>query len=431
MMFMERFARGKKWIVLAAVISCVAAFPSRAMAQCEDPASATSSLTQMVQDNIRHINNFINQEYNFIDEDLSTTAVDEVASRFDEFEDTVYPFMNDWWENRFEPAMKEQTKQLSMAQVDQSRQLGAILDSTATLESKRNSEKMELEAHRRYEPSPQSCQVDTVGPSQTKTSRLARKLARGFQQDELPRGLNATGSPSANGRGSERKAQWDDFVARYCDFDHGDQGCTANGTMPGKHADLPGLLWGEKQTIDMTNADTRKLVTDVQSYLINPASLDPLSPVVINTPAGKENFLMRRSRQARLNTVYTAIGQMIGERVGNPTPAGGGATNTNVNTQDMFTATGVAPANASPTPSYREMQDAMTRARYYNPDYIVKMMQSPEQVVREQGSINAMRLQQLNDLYKRQEEMVAMEAASYASRLDKRVPSSFPTAGRN
>jgi hypothetical protein len=50
------------------------------------------------------------------------------------------------------------------------------------------------------------------------------------------------------------------------------------------------------------------------------------------------------------------------------------------------------------------------------------MVNAPEEVVREQGAINALKMQQMNDLYKRLEEMVFMEAATFAEELDGAIP---------
>jgi len=52
----------------------------------------------------------------------------------------------------------------------------------------------------------------------------------------------------------------------------------------------------------------------------------------------------------------------------------------------------------------------------------VRIVSNPEQVVREKGAVTALLMQQMNDLYKRMEEMVFMEASVYAGELDARVP---------
>lgn len=391
---------------------------SSAQAQCEDPMTATQEMFGLVQDDIDHLNNFINQEWNFTDEKLSNTAAEEVTTRFDQFEDNLFTWLNDWYENRYLPAAKDMTKELAAMQIDQSRTLGSMMDASSMNEMTDEMREKEIEATRRYRPAAQTCQVDTAARAQTKSYRMARAVNRGFAKDQENHGLNVAGTPAGISRAADSKALWDQYVADFCDPARGDQGCGAApgtpGTMPGQHVDLPGMLWGEKQTIDMVNPDTQRLVSAVQRFLINPLSTDLVPAGAVTTSEGQRSLLMRRARQARLNTVNNAIGQMIAERVG-----GSGATTT----QAMMTAGGKTNATASANPSYREIQESMTRARYYNPDYVVRIVDEPEVVLREQGAVNAIRLQQLNDLYHRQEEMLFMEAASYANRLDKRVPS--------
>ncbi len=56
------------------------------------------------------------------------------------------------------------------------------------------------------------------------------------------------------------------------------------------------------------------------------------------------------------------------------------------------------------------------------------MVNEPEAVVKEQGSINAIKMQQMNDIYKRWEELLFMSAAQYASSLDQGIVSDSDTA---
>lgn len=401
------------------MLATVSFAPSTAQAQCEDPMTATQEMFGLVQDDIDHLNNFINQEWNFTDEKLSNTAAEEVTTRFEQFEDNLFTWLNDWFENRYLPAAKDMTKELAAMQIDQSRTLGSMMDASSMNEMTDEMREKEIEATRRYRPAAQTCQLDTAARSQTNAYRMSRAVNRGFAKDQQNHGLNVAGTPAGTSRAADTKALWDQYVADFCDPARGDQGCGVApgtpGTMPGKHADLAGLLWGEKQTIDMVNPDTQRLVSAVQRFLINPLSTDLVPAGAVSSGEGQRSILMRRARQARLNTVNNAVGQMIAERVG-----GSGSTTT----QAMMTAGGKTAATASANPSYREIQESMTRARYYNPDYIVRIVDEPEVVLREQGAVNAIRLQQLNDLYHRQEEMVFMEAASYANRLDKRQPAS-------
>lgn len=377
--------------------------------------SATSEMNTLISDDIDNLNKYINELWNFIDEDLSNTAVTEVNNRIEEFETNVFAYLDHWWENQYLPAMKDSAKQLASAQIDQSRQLGTLMDAQAAQQTKIEKDKQALEAQKMYQPSTTTCQVDSVGPGQTKAFRMSRAVTKSLGQSSGKRLMNSSGTPAANGKNAEMAALFDEYKTMFCDPARGDQGCSAAGSMPGANTNVSLLLWGDKQTIDMSNPDNQKLVNASLRTLIAPVADDAVKKDVVRTPAGVEAVMERRAKAGRINAVYNAMGQMMAERVG-----GSG-----VNSQPIRTAAGSAAANASTNASYRELSEAMTRARYQNPQYIVRLIQSPEQIVREQGAVNAIKLQQLNDLYKRQEEMLFMEAAVYAAKLDERAP---PTA---
>ena len=127
---------------------------------------------------------------------------------------------------------------------------------------------------------------------------------------------------------------------------------------------------------------------------------------------GQEAILDRRANRARMNTLYNVVGQLFGERAG-----GSG-----VNTQDIRVAAGLPPGDAATDASYRELMQAMTMDRHRDPQWVVRMVNEPEVVVKEQGSINGVKMQQMNDIYKRWEELLFMQAASYANKLDADMP---------
>lgn len=383
-----------------------------AYAQCETPGPASAAMSNLVSTDIDNINDYINQEWNFLQEDLANTASFEVAQRMDEFNENILAWLNAWWTSHYLPAMQTMTKQLSSMQVEQTLNLGNLMDSQIQAETKLDMEAREAEAHRRFRPGPATCQLDEVGTNSVKAFRMSRALARGFANKDLPRRSNCLCSVSANGKGAESKALWDEYVAKFCDPAKGDQGCTVPGIMAGKSTDVPGLLFGDTQTIDMSTPDNRLLSRAALGTLISPFSSDPVPAGAMLAPAGQEELLKRRSRLARENTVFNAVGQLLAERVG-----GSGSS-----TQDIRSAAGVNIGQTSANASYKEIADAMGRARFHNPDYIVRLVNEPEQVVREMGAVKAIQLQQMNDLYKRHEELLFMEAGNYAAKLDERVP---------
>ncbi len=388
-----------------------------AMAQCENSFTATSTFNQMAQDIADDLNDFIEQEENFIEDKITKTAKDEVITRLEEFDKNIRDGLSVWWREHFEPALKEMTTQLHASQVDQSRVMGSMIDAQTQNEFMQSMQQEEAEARRRYEPNELTCQIDSVGQGQTKAARMARASARAMARQTEPRRMAARGTAAALGPGADQKERWEEYTTRFCDPDKGGQGCGGTaGDLAGRHVDLPRLLWADKLTLDMTAPDNVVVVEGVLKYMLNPRPPAPIPTEVMESPSGQQAFLKLRSTTARQNTIYNSIALMLGQRMG-----GSG-----VNTQDVRVASGLPPADASTDASYAEIMHAVTKDRFHNPQYIVRLVQNPEQVVREQGAVNAVRLQQLNDFYKRTEEMVFMEAAAYAALLDQKIPKPDP-----
>lgn len=386
--------------------------PSPAWAPCENAVTATSQFNTMIRDMTDYFNDFIDQESNFIDDKISDTATDEVSERLEEFDENIRAGLSEWWRDHFLPALQDMTAQLHAANIDQSVAFGKMMDAQMLNEFSQDIQLQQVESQRRYMPNETTCQVDSVGPGMIRAQRLSRALTRAITVGSQPVRMNAEGSISEGGSGEYMAAAWDEYTNMFCDPDRGSIGCTAPGTMPGAHTDIPSLLWGDRQTIDMNTPENQQVINAALRYLISPIAQDPLSEGTMTTPQGREAMLMRRAQAGRVNTIYMVMSQMIAERIG-----GSG-----VDTSDVRTAAGLPPADAETDVSYREIMHAVTKDRFHNPEYVVRIVSNPEQVVREQGAVTALRMQQMLDLYKRMEEMVFMEASVYSSELDNRLP---------
>ncbi|MCE9507185.1 MAG: hypothetical protein K8R48_02565 [Alphaproteobacteria bacterium] len=416
----DRRRRHRGAAALAVVLALGFLLPAQAFAQCEQFATANLALTALAAKDTSNLTDYVSQEKSFIEKTLSKTSSFEMEARLEEFDGNINAWLADWWKNRLQPSMKDMTKQLSVTQIQQTMTVGMVMDAQLVDETLKKKEELMDEAHRRYAPSELTCQSTSVGVGQTKAYQMSRAINRGFAKDISKQNGNTVGTPAAVGRGAEIKAQWDEFVAKFCDNTKGDQGCTTAGTRAGMHKDMPALLWGDKQTINLKDEpDNAIMVQAALRYLVYPASPDPIPPGAVVSAPGHQAILDRRADQARSNAVLNAVGQMLSERVGVKQDSGMNST-----FRLMRQASGISDENISDDPSYSEIRDAVTKDRFLNPEYVVNMISNPEQVVREQGSINAIRMQLMNDLYRRSEEALFMEAAAYSFDLDKQMPSS-------
>jgi hypothetical protein len=435
-----RFGTARRF---ALTLGFVALLGTTAPAQaCEDPVTSTTQMNLLLLNVYKDLQLYIQQEEAMMDEKLSNEATYEVINRFYQFDYNIRKGMSALWQNKWLPAMMDMTKQLSAVHIDQARVLASFGDAEQVNENISLKYKNMAESARRYKPNELTCQVDTMmrqsgtscasgtGCGPTKAYRMSRAIAGAYATEQLKRRGNYRKSPSEFGTAQEQMVRWQDYVTNWCDPSTGDQGCAGNGstpgTMPGKNIDLAGLLWGDVQTIDMSVKTNRQIVMATQEYLINPLSPDPVDPGAVSTPAGQAELLRRRAMDVRYNTVFNVLSQMLGERF-----SGSG-----IDTSKMRLAAGLPTKEATVPPvaggagggsvggaSYRELQESLLRDRFHDPEYISHMINSPEEVVREQGAINALKSEQMLDLYHRQEEMVFMEAAAYATELDHQMPS--------
>lgn len=416
---------GRKKLIALSLLAALCCAPAAAFAQCESSSAANQALQNMANENKNDLNNYIKEVEKYVDRKLTDNAEYEMTERLSEFDDNIRAWLSDWKDNRLIPTMKVMAKQLSIAQVDQTRQLGAMMDTSLLNDVRKNTQAREEEARHRYMPSEMTCQADTTGPAQVKAHQMSRALNRGYAKDSVKSLGNAKGTPGATGRSAEIKSQWDEYVSVFCDPDNGDQGCgTTPGSRPGTEKDMAGLLWGSVQTIDASSAENRAMLSGALRYLVAPAANNPIPPNAIDSAGGREAMLDRRAALARNSAVYNVVGQMLAERVSVPAET---------SLSDVFrslrTGAGLPNNITSDNPSYSELRQAITKERFSDPAYITRLVNSPEEVMREQGSVNALRLQLMNDLYRRQEEQLFMEAAMYSHDLDRQKPPTAVSAG--
>lgn len=420
---MNRMLKNRKmkypfWVL--AFSAALFVMPSQAKAQCETPFAAYPELMRLVNTDVTYLNQFIQQEINFIDRDVDVSW-QEIQLRLNEFDSNIREGLTAWWEGTdgfnmgMKQALKDMTKQLSAAEIDQSRAWGSLMDGMIQVETQAAKDQREVEAQRRYRVPDQSCTVASVAQGTAKADMMARGGARAFAQGGANRRGNATGTPGAHGLGAQMQDMWTEYLTYFCDadFNAGNGGCATDAPMAGLHLDVPTMLWGGEPTLDVSTADQRLLIEASMRYLIDPFSEPPIPQTVVTTSVGKNEVLSRRTLEARRRALYHALGRLYAERL-----PGSGVTNLTNLRQEA----GVPVAMTSSDPSYREVMEAMTRDRYRDPEYIIDLIEDPETLLREQTNVKSTHLQQWNDIYRRWEELIFVFATDYSFDLDTQAP---------
>ena len=406
--------------------------PAGAFAQCEPASDTPPPLAQLGTTDINNLNLLITQEESFVD-NIMKTAFKDLANYYFQFAQTVEGALSNWAAQDFYTNLKGMTNELHAAQVDQSYRLGQLMDAQLLVEQDSQIKSHDVDAHRRYAPSELACEIDSTGPGMARAFQIARAFNRGLALDDAPRHENATNTTSALGKGAEVNSVWQEYVTKFCDNTMGDQGCTAPGTVAGMHKNIGAFLWGPKQTIDNLNlSDTRLALQASLRYFVDPLASDPIPPQAATSADGHAAILARHAELAYTNAIYNTLGAMLGERIGGSgvdvrllRSANGSLPIQPTDPIDSkYLGGGVLLANTSSDASYREIQEAMTRDRFDSPNYLLRLIGSSSQVAREQTTLNALRLQTMNDIFRRTEEMLFMESAEYGRDLNSQIPHS-------
>lgn len=398
----------------------------RAQGACEMITAVTPAMTQLVQDDVNTINDFIVQETNFITADFDT-AYRELALRMSEFDKNFRLAIANWWlggdgfGDGLLKSLANMTQQRGVGRAAQTMVSLMQQDGAAALGHQTTLQHFEMQSHQQHVATAPSCQADTVGPALTRVAQMAPAAARALTGEEsVRRGGGESGTiSSASGIGDEMRSLWEEYVMYFCAsaFNADTAGCASDAPMAGQHIDLPGQLWGEKRTLDVSQAGILLRVASLRT-LVAPFSPEPLSESAVSTAAGQAQILQRRAIEARRRTVYNALGQLYGERMP------GSAYRL---LADVRTRAGVPLGLVGSDPSYREIMEALARDRQRDPAYVARLIDSPESLLQEQQFQRGVQLAQWNDIYRRWEELLVMFASEYASELDDQKPRSGST----
>lgn len=415
---MERInGKNARLMIAAAVLAGLLSLqPRTVLAQCENPATSAPPINALLSAELGMIPTVEAKLTPFWTTDFATATTD-MAKRIKEFTDEIRDVLADWWNDNMLPSMKLATSELATARPDQSMIRGNFVEAASQVKTQMKFQEKTVEQERRLRLSDHMCPVATAAPALAENERMSRAVATALSMEDSPRRRGQQGSVSANGRGGERQAQWKTYRDTFCDPDenNGNAGCATKGLLAGQDTDVNSLLWGEKQTIDFATGGVgtdNKLVADTAiQNMLSPVTPEPLPPAALATPEGRREMMRRRSLEARQRTAYNAMARILGTRTGGVArPEAAAVRMAALNPSD--------PSVVSSNPSYKELMDAMVRDRYRQPDYLIKLVDEPEAIIREQGNIKSLQLQQMNEIYKRMEELLVLKAAELGQELD-------------
>lgn len=329
---------------------------------------------------------------------LAMSAFDAaVAAKIFEVDKNLDDWFDIFWLYNLRPALQAMTVQINTADSDQSNLIGQFTDSMDANRTNMAIMGVEIDSHRALRPSENVCVGATAVGGMTKVANFRRAYGTAAPRARLARSGGQSGTPASRGPGADQNARWQDYVANYCDsnMNGGVAGCAASAPFAGRDLDVTGEIF-MKDTIDVRNADTRKIVDDLLTNIIEPVTMMPIPREALDSPQGQQAFLAGEAYKARRQVLFDAVYHIVARRV--PGSSMGSYIN------PIREAAGIDPSNFTDSPSHNEIMEVMMAERFRAGTIGVNQIDEPENNARElviQQAFQAMQQSDYIDLLDR------------------------------
>lgn len=381
--------------------------------------------------------------------DLTADALGLVfAQMFEGGEQAVNNWMNNW-NNEMLPDWQNMTAQWNTAIIDKSRTYGSAIDAQNQVETQLAIQAEEFEAREDYATSETTCVVASNTPAMGKGSYIGRALTRGYSSEVTSGGLNTVGTPAENGAVEDTSSRWKMYARHFCDpaSNAGNAGCEPS-PLPSPPAPAPyspepfytGLISGPpavpfrqftdadisienfllRDTIDLDNEEEKLGTYAILRNLVSPKAPDPIPEIALQeNPDAQALLIKRREIQALRDMPQAVISGIIGRRASipgtDPTVANG--------IRDLRLKAGVDINDISTKPSYNEILLAMTKERFYDPEYFLNVSDmKPAEIKQEQLGVDLLIGVVQQDIYELQEQMNGLLAARASVKINRDSP---------
>lgn len=327
-----------------------------------------------------------------------------------------------WWYN-LKPSLQDIDDQVMTSHAEQAKALGEFADAANINRTKNEIASFDIDTHRETRPGDNVCVMGSASGGIARAAAFGKAYNTAADSESLLRSSNATGTAAAFGKGTDQKERWQAYVSNYCDsnLNGGHAGCDKSAPLAGRDLDVAGELLG-KDTIDLTDLNTKKTIDTLTSNIVEPFVQDPVTPGALLTADGQKALLESESYKAKRQTIYDALHYIIarrapGSRMGEFVSA-------------VRTAAGIDQAHISANPSYHEVLQALTLDRFQTGQFGVSQIGEPENNARELVMQQALQLMQLSDQLDLLDRYSLIVAARAGNELQQRQPVSGGLANK-
>jgi hypothetical protein len=346
------------------------------------------------------------------------------------------------WEQSILPYLMQAARDFSAVAMWQIQGIGMLMDAKQQLEFQLAQQELRLQAHKDYQPSVEICTAGSVVKSLAASERRIEVNAFVLSQRSLDRQLGNANQMGVYGHELEKENRIDQFRIRYCD--EKDRNNAMASVCPAmawsaltplqkedinKDIDYFSLIdtrW--TMGIDFTNdviADTiaippihnedeeRVLALNTNLFasdlLPRPPTKSLENTNISNTgelPEMQKHYMDMRSIVAKRSVAENSFNAIVGmksegitalDSSGNPVPM-----HAREYLEDILTSLGLAtPLDLmAENPSYYEQMELLTKKAYQDPNFYMRLYDTPANVDRMATSMQAIKLMQKFDMFK-------------------------------
>lgn len=356
-------------------------------------------------------------EYKFLEAMIAFDLA--VAEKIIEVDKNLDDWFDIFWLYNLRPALQAMTVQINTADSDQSNLIGQFTDSMDANRTNMAIMGVEIDSHRAMRPSENVCVGATAAGGMTKAANFRRAYGTAAPRARLARSGAQAGTPAALGPGADQNARWQDYIANYCEasMNGGAAGCAADSPFVGRDLDVTGEIF-MKDTIDVRNADTRKIVDDLLTNVIEPVTMEPIPLSALESPQGQEAFLAGEAYKARRQVLFDAVYHIVARRV--PGSSMGNFIN------PIREAAGIDPSEFSDSPSHNEIMEVMMVERFRAGTIGLNQVDEPQNNARELVIQQAFQTMQQSDYI----DLLDKYALVLAARVGKNIVDNKPFDSR-
>lgn len=318
------------------------------------------------------------------------------------------------------PTWMSATQQLTVTGMFQAGLIGTFFDAKHQLETQSLLDEIHIEAIEEYQPSAPLCRFASVTTALASSEQRKRANRIGFAENVLGRNMLAENTLAGRGRVIESDSRLRQFRTIYCHPEDGDGHLVGSEEMicgenppddPSRYnndVNFTGLvdrpLTLDVNTVDNENTPAEKDIIALARNLYNQEIIDyqgaeggdePRSPLLAVT-ANIENFIEFNAYNAKLNVAENSFFHLVSEK-----SKGTGASGEYLT--QLMQQLGLTQEDADrmlgENPSYFAQMEVLTKKLYQNPNFLVGLIDLPQNINRQMAALETFELMQKRDFY--------------------------------